>query len=103
MHADNKRKDISVLGKSSTQRLDNSTLTAENEYAISFTEQLKKYCLSLHYNRADSYLFVNGVKLYQLKAKNSETNAAPLCFGNVSKAFSVDNMKKTELYGYVIN
>ena len=34
-------------------------------------------------------------------AKNSEINAAPLCLGNFSKEFSVNNMKKTGLYGYV--
>ena len=33
--------------------------------------------------------------------QNSEMNAAPLCLVNVSKDFSVDNMKKTGLYGYV--
>ena len=29
-----------------------------------------------------------------LKSINSEVNAAPLCLGNVSKDFLVDNMKK---------
>ena len=42
----------------------------------------------------NSYLFVNGVKTYIFKAKGSEINAAPLCLGNVSKDFSIDNMKK---------
>ena len=31
---------------------------------------------------------------------NSEINAAPLFLGNISKYFSVDNMKKTGLYAY---
>ena len=31
---------------------------------------------------------------------NSEIVATPLCLGNVSKDFSVDNMKKTGLNGY---
>ena len=29
-------------------------------YSINFTEKNKKFCLSLHYNGASSYLFVNG-------------------------------------------
>ena len=28
--------------------LDDTTLTAEKEYAINFTKQQKKFCLSLH-------------------------------------------------------
>ena len=43
------------------------------------------------------YLFANGVEIYQFKAKDFEINGTLLCFGNVSKAFSVDNMKNTGL------
>ena len=35
------------------------------------------------------------------KAKDSETVATPLCLGNISKDWSVDNIKKTGLDGYV--
>ena len=55
----------------------------------------------MHYNGANSYLFVNGAEIYKLKTKDSEIVATPLCLGNISKDFSVDNMKKTELNGYV--
>ena len=57
--------------------------------------------LSLHYNGANSYLFVNGAEIYKSKAKDSEIVATPLCLGNISKNFSVNNMKKTGLNGYV--
>ena len=40
-------------------------------------------------------------KLLKFKAKNSEIVANPLCLGNISKYFSVNNMKKTGLSGYV--
>ena len=30
-------------------------------------------------------------------------NACPLCLGNISKDFSVDNMKKTGLYDFSFN
>ena len=33
--------------------------------------------------------------------KDSETVATPLCLGNISKAFSIDNIKKNGLNGYV--
>ena len=67
---------------------------------IYFTEKNKNFCLSLHYNGANSYLFVNGTKIHKFKAKDSEIVASPLCLGNISKDFSVDNMKKTGLNGY---
>ena len=61
----------------------------------------KKFCLSLHYNGSNSYLFVNGTEIYKFKAKDSEILAYSLCLGNISKDWSQDNMKKTGLKGYV--
>ena len=83
-HVDNRRKDILVLGKGSTQGLEH-TLTAEKMYSINFTVTKKKFCLSLHYNGENSYLFVNGTEIYKFKAKDSEIVATPLCLGNISK------------------
>ena len=57
--------------------------------------------LSLHYNGSNSYLFVNGTKIHKLKAKDSDIVATPLCLGNISKEWSVDNMKRTGFNGYV--
>ena len=56
----------------------------------------KKFCLSLRYNGANSYLFGNGTEIYKFKAKNSEILATPLCLGNISKDWSLDNMKKKQ-------
>ena len=61
----------------------------------------KKFSLSLHYNGVNSYLFVNDTEIYKFKAKDSEIVAAPWCLGNFSKDWSVDNMNKTGLNGYV--
>ena len=99
IHVDNKKKGILVLGRGPTHRLE-STLTAEKMYSINFTVT-KKNCLSLHYNGANSYLFVNGTEIIKFKAKNSKIVASPLCLGNVSKDWSTDIMKKTGLTGYV--
>ena len=68
---------------------------------IYFTEHNKKFCLSLHYNGANSYLLVNGKEIHKFKAKDSEIVATPLCLGNISKDWTVDNMKKTRLNEYV--
>ena len=54
--------------------------------------------LSLYHYGANSYLFVNGVEIHKPKLKISEFVAAPLCLGNISKNFSIDNMKNTGFY-----
>ena len=54
-------------------------------YSINFTEKNKKFCLSLHYSGANSYLFVNGTEIYKFKAKDSEIVATPLCLGTFLK------------------
>ena len=74
---------ILILGKGPTQGLDNTTLTPEKEYAIDFTEQQKSFCLISHCNGVNSYIFVNDVEVYKFKAKDSEINAAPLCFQKI--------------------
>ena len=91
---------ILVLGKGPTQGLEH-TLTAEKMYSINFTVTKNKFCLSLHYNGTNSYLFVNGRKIVKFKVKDSEIVAIPLCLGNISKDWSVDNMKKTGFTGYI--
>ena len=100
IHIDNKKKDILILVRGPTQGLE-STLAAEKMYSINFTEKNKKFCLSLHYNGANSYLFVNGTEIIKFKAKDPETVATPLFLGKSSKDFAADNMKKTGLNGYV--
>ena len=71
-------------------------LTAEKLYSIIFTENNKKFCLSLHYDGVNSYLFVNGIEIIKFKAKDSEIVATPLCLGNISKDFSADNIKRLD-------
>ena len=61
-HNDNKKKDILVLGKGPKQRLEHN-LTAEKMYSINFTVTKEKFCLSLHYNGANSYFLPNGTEI----------------------------------------
>ena len=46
-------------------------------YSINFTVTNKKFSLNLHYNGANSYLFVNGTEIYKFKAKDSEIFVGP--------------------------
>ena len=68
-------------------------------YSIIFVERNKKFWLSLHYNEANSYLFANVKEIH--KFKHSKIVATPLRLGNISKDWTVDNMKKPGLNGYV--
>ena len=95
IHIDNKKKDKLILGRGLTQELE-STLTAEKVYSINFKVTKKKFCLSLHYNGGNSYLFVNGTEIIKFIAKDSAIVASPLCLGNISKDSSADNMKKKQ-------
>ena len=95
-HIDIKKKDILILGESPTQGLKH-TLTAEKLYSVNSTENNKNFCLSLHYNGANSYLLVNGTEIIKFKAKDSEIVGTPLSLGNIAKGlneyvynFSVD-------------
>ena len=78
-----------------------NTLTPEKMYSINFTVTKKKFCLSLHYNGENSSLFVNGTQVFKFKAKHSEIITTPLCLGNISKDWPVDNIKKTGFNWYV--
>ena len=97
---DTRKKDILILGKGPTQGLEH-TLSAEQLYSINFTKKNAKFCSSLHYNGANSYLFVNGTEIIKFKGKDSEILAYSLCLGNISKDWTNNNMKKTEFNGYI--
>ena len=68
---DNRKKDNLILGEGPIQGLEH-TLSSEKMYSINSTKNNEKCCLSLHYNRVKSYLFVNGREIYKFKAKDSE-------------------------------
>ena len=71
-------------------------------YLINFTKVNTKFCLSLHCDGDDRYLFVNGTEIHKFKAKDSmivRIIYAIICINYiiyVSKDFSASNMKKTK-------
>ena len=80
VHIDNKNKDILILDEGPTQRLDDTRLTTEAKYPISFTKSGKRFVFST-------------TKTYQFKAKDSEIKDYTLCLVNISKDFTFNNMK----------
>ena len=71
VHANNKTKNVLILGEGITQGLDDTSLPAEKNYSINFTATETKLCLSFHYNGTNIYLFVNGTEIIKSKTKDS--------------------------------
>ena len=68
-------------------------------YLVNFTKVKTKFCLHLHYNGANSCLFVNGTEIHIFTTKDSEIVSNNLCLGNISNDFTVSNMKKLGFNG----
>ena len=52
--------------------------------------------LSQQYNGSNSSLCVNATNIYEFKAKDYEIKDYVLCLGNVSKDFTIHNLKKNK-------
>ena len=59
-HSDNRKNNLLILGESPTYGIYGSVESPEKRFNINFTKANTKFCLSLHYNADNSYLFVNG-------------------------------------------
>ena len=73
-------------------------IAAQAKYSIGFIRSRRKFSLSLNF-----ILFVNVTKMHQFKEKDSKANPYPFSLGNISKDFTVNNMVKKILNGYVYN
>ena len=73
--------------------MDDTTITVEATYSGNITRSRKKICFSLNHNVGSSFSYPNGVKIFQFKAKDYEIKLYSLCFENISKYFTVDDMK----------
>ena len=98
-HATNKTQSVLVLVHGLIEKINDTIIYAEKMYSSNFTVDNKIFCLSLHYNGDNSYLFVNGKEVTKLKAKNSEVIKYPMCLGGLSKDYTENNRKDTGLYG----
>ena len=79
VNIDNESKDNSIFGEGLTQSLNDTTLTSETKCHIDFTLSGKKFILSLRYYGSNGFLFVNAIKMYQFKAKDSEIKNYTYC------------------------
>ena len=74
IHASNRTKDFLVLGRGLIQVIEKTAIYAEKMYSPNFSAENKIFALSLLYNGDNSFLFVNGQKVTQFKAKDSKYN-----------------------------
>lgn len=72
VNIDDKNKDILILDEGPTDELDDTAIIAEAKYSVNISNHRSKIHLSLHYNVINSFLYADGVKIYQSKAKDSE-------------------------------
>ena len=111
VNASNKIQDFLVLGRGLIQLIENTTINAEKTYSPNFSAENKIFVLSLHYNGDNSFLFVNGQKVTQFKAKDSVFNNArvltlgaltvPVYPSGANNRLSPKNVNDTKLYGNV--
>ena len=78
VHVDNKKKYILILDEGPTQGLDGTTLTAEKLHSINFTENNKKFCLSLHYNGETVVCLLMVQKFINFMQKNRDCSKSTL-------------------------
>ena len=70
-------------------------------YSPNFTIDNKIFCLNLHHNGDNSYLFVNCKEVTKLKSKNSELIKYPMCLGHLPNDNDTNSRKSTGLSGNV--
>ena len=67
---------------------------------FTFSKANTKFCLSLHYNAGNIYLFVIGKEIFKGKANNKNVNfPTQFCLGSISNGFS--NTREVSLNGNV--
>ena len=86
-----------MLGEGSTDNINGSVGTVEKKFNINFSKAKTKFCLSLHYNGDNSYLFINEKKSYNFKVNNKNLNfLTQFSLGSISEKF--DNYHLNEMF-----
>ena len=63
-----------MLGKVQLLELMEALVHQKKKVSINFSKANTKFCLNLHYNVDNSYLFVNGKEIFKFKANNKNVN-----------------------------
>ena len=63
-----------ILGEGPTDGIDRTFGSPEKRFSINCIKENTKFCLSLHYDADNSYLFVNRKETFKFKAANKSVN-----------------------------
>ena len=70
--------------------------------SLVFTKARKNFCLSLHFNGDNSYLFVNGKEIFKFKSNNGNVNfSTQFCLGSISNGFGATDSREVLFKGNV--
>ena len=101
-YSDNRKNNFLILGGGPTYGINGSFGSPEKRFNINFTKSSSKFCLSLHYNADNNYLFVNGKEIFKFKADNNNVILpAQFCLGSVSSGFIATESREVSLNGNV--
>ena len=101
-HADNCKNSFLVLGEGPNFGINGSFGSSEKKFSINFSKANTKFCLSLHYNADNSYVFDNGKEIFKFKADNKNVDfPTQFCFGSISNGFSAAESREVSLNGNV--
>ena len=99
-HADNRKNNSLILGEGPTFRIKVSFGSVEKMFSINSSRPNTKFCLSLHYNADNNYLFVNRKEIFKFKADNKNVNfPTQFCLGSISNGFSATESREVSLNG----
>ena len=101
VHATNGANNIYDMVTGLTQGIHDTTIYAEKNFYINFTDCSKTFMLSLHYNGDDSYLFVYGRQKLKFKCKTDQLVKGKLCIGYLSDQWTTSESEKTGVYGKI--
>ena len=88
-HTDNRKSNFSLL---------DGSFGRSNGTSINLSKANTKFCLSLHYNDDNSYLFVNGKEIYKFKTNNKNVNSqTQFCLGSISRWFGDFDSREVSL------
>ena len=68
-NSDNRKNKFLVLGEITTDGINDTSGRAEEK--IRFSKEKTKFCLSLHYNGNESYMYVNETEVCKIEANDN--------------------------------
>ena len=100
-HSDNRENNnFLILGEGPTYGINGSFGSPEKKFSVNFSKANTKFCLSLHYNADNSYLFINEKEIFKFKGDNKNVNfPSQFCLGSLSNGFSATESIEVSLNG----